>query len=146
MTHDVRPILASLCAPVLGGVDCAFLGGSHLLLAAGRVPPEVTLAERFGAILRAEVCATTTHLLVPPSILVPAAASAPSFADGFAPIAPCERTHALLEQARALGLLGSVEIVDSRWLLDSLSRWARQPEAPYRLPLEAVQAPDDDGE
>ena len=54
--------------------------------------------------------------------------------------------HALLEQARALGLLGSVEIVDSRWLLDSLSRWARQPEAPYRLPLEAVQAPDDDGE
>ena len=143
MTHDVRPILASLCAPVLGGVGS--LGGSHLLLAAGRVPPEVTLAERFGAILRAEVRDDDA----PPRAAVDARAGGglpPSFADGFAPIAPCERTHALLEQARALGLLGSVETVDSRWLLDSLSRWARQPEAPYRLPLEAVQTPDDDGE
>ena len=131
---DVRELLSGRCAPVLGGVDCVITGPSALLLAEGRVPPEVQLARRFGVTLRAELAPTSTHLLVPPSLLGDIATNGSR---------ACERTQLLLQQAHDLGLLDKLQLVDLRWLLDSLAQWRRLPEEDYAI---AMAAAEDDGE
>ena len=48
----------------------------------------------------------------------------------------CRRTQALLAKARGLGLADTLELVDLRWLLESVSHWQRLPERDFRLPEE----------
>ena len=132
---DVRELLSGRCAPVLGGVDCVITGPSALLLAEGRVPPEVQLARRFGVTLRAELAPTSTHLLVPPSLLGDLATNGGR---------TCERTQMLLQQAHDLGLLDRLQLVDLRWLLDSLAQWRRLPEEDYAITMAAAEDDDDE--
>lgn len=125
---DVRGLLLHRCASVLAGVDTTFAGPSTLLVVDGQIPPEVQLARRFGAAVRAEVGLQCTHILVPPTLL----------AEG---TLLCERTNQLLRQARAHKRLGVIKVVDARWLLDSVSRWERLDETDYELQLECLVQP-----
>jgi len=125
---DVRELLLSRCGSVLEGVDCTFAGPTSLLLIEGAAPPEVQLARRCGAVFHAEISPSCTHILVPPAHL----------AEG---TLHCERTVQLLRQAHALGLLDRLDVVDARWLLDSVSTWQRLPEDDYRLPTECLALP-----
>lgn len=125
---DVRDLLLDQCATILAGVHCTFLGPSDLLLVDGIVPPEVTLARRFGACISTEITTSCTHLLVPPALL----------AEG---TLLCERTDGLVQQIYSANLESDVHVVDARWLLDSVSRWQRLAEDDYSLPMEILLQP-----
>ena len=125
---DVRDLLLAQCAGILKGVDCTFAGPASLLLVEGAVPPEVQLARRFGAAVRAEIGLQCTHILVPPALLQDGAIL-------------CERTNQLLRQARAHKRLGDIAVVDARWLLDCVSRWQRVEETDYTLDLSCLVQP-----
>ena len=125
---DVRDLLFSQCRCILEGVDCTFAGPVSLLHIDGQVPPEVQLARRFGAAVRAEVGLQCTHILVPPTLLAEGSLL-------------CERTNQLLRQARAHRRLGLIKVVDARWLLDCVSRWERLDETDYELQLECLVQP-----
>ena len=98
---DVRDLLLDQCATILAGVHCTFLGPSDLLLVDGIVPPEVTLARRFGACISTEITTSCTHLLVPPALL----------AEG---TLLCERTDGLVQQIYSANLESDVHVVDAR--------------------------------
>ena len=61
---DASPA-ASRSRPV--GVHCVFGGPADVLAGVAR-PPEVVLAERFGATIEATLSAKSTHLLLPPAL------------------------------------------------------------------------------
>uniref|UniRef100_A0A7S4F6P5 protein-serine/threonine phosphatase n=1 Tax=Chrysotila carterae TaxID=13221 RepID=A0A7S4F6P5_CHRCT len=122
-TRDVRQIVSSLSASVLAGVHCVFAGPFDMILSPGCKPPEVQLAERFGAVLSTQMSAGATHLLLPP-VLIAAGA-----------LTRCARTQALAMQAHQLGILRSLHLVDLRWLLDCVAHWERLPEDNYATPL-----------
>lgn len=108
--RDVRCAVRTLSESVLSGV-CCVLAGSVDVLAMPQRPPEVILAERFGARFESRMSSSTTHLLMPPSLM---------HADA---IACCPRTSELLTQASALGLQSRLRIADLRWLLACVGRW-----------------------
>ena len=125
---DVRDLLLAQSASILSGIDCTFAGPSALLVIDGMVPPEVQLARRYGAAVRAEVGLQCTHILVPPTLLAEGSLL-------------CERTNQLLRQARAHKRLETLKVVDARWLLDCVSRWERLDETDYELQLECLVQP-----
>ena len=127
---DVRELLHAQCLGVLGGIECVFAGPASLLLVDGGVPPEVQLARRFGVAITAEARPSTTHVLVPPALLVEGSLL-------------CERTSMLLADLQALfgPDLRGVHIVDARWLLDCVSKWGRLAEAEYSLPQACLSLP-----
>ncbi|KAL3905540.1 MAG: hypothetical protein SGPRY_010875 [Prymnesium sp.] len=86
LTIDARILLQSMCQNVLNGVCCVFAGPTDLLTVDDVVPPEVELAQRFGATFCSEVEPSVTHLLVPASTITE--------------LVTCERTSLLLTQAR----------------------------------------------
>ncbi len=108
--RDVRCAVRTLSESVLSGVCCVFAGSVDVLAMPQR-PPEVILAERFGARFESRMSSSTTHLLMPPSLM---------HADA---IACCPRTSELLTQASALGLQSRLRIADLRWLLACVGRW-----------------------
>ena len=53
-------------------------------------------------------------------------------------------TQMLLQQAHDLGLLDRLQLVDLRWLLDSLAQWRRLPEEDYAITMAAAEDDDDE--
>jgi len=117
-TRDVRTIVRCMSENVLAGVHCVFGGPADVLAGVAR-PPEVVLAERFGATIEATLSAKSTHLLLPPALLAPRA------------LAQCRRTQEMLSHARSLGIEPTLHRVDLRWLLACVANWSHLPEAEW---------------
>eukprot|EP00327_Prymnesium_parvum_P049950 CAMPEP_0205897174 /NCGR_PEP_ID=MMETSP1083-20121108/25350_1 /ASSEMBLY_ACC=CAM_ASM_000430 /TAXON_ID=97485 /ORGANISM="Prymnesium parvum, Strain Texoma1" /LENGTH=168 /DNA_ID=CAMNT_0053262303 /DNA_START=15 /DNA_END=518 /DNA_ORIENTATION=+ len=110
-----------MCETVLEGVCCTFAGPTDFLTVDGVLPPEVMLAQRFGATFSSEIEPCVTHLLIP--------------ASSMSELVACERTSVLLSQAHSLGLLPKLRVLDARWLLDSIALCEKLPEEEYHILL-----------
>jgi len=115
---DVRTIIKAMSEKVLEGVVCVFGGPTDVLAGEAR-PPEVVLAERFGARIESMLTTETTHLLLPPALLDPRSVNL------------CSRTDAIFKHAHTLGIEERLHRVDLRWLLACVAYWKRLPESEW---------------